>query len=179
MPGDTTIVFGVPVPSTDPVFLAVVRFHILVGIACVTAGVIAMLSRKGRGRHSTFGTVYYWCLAVVVVTATGLSVVRWAENYHLFYLGMLSLLAASIARTALRHHWRNRVRLHIAGMGMSYILMLTAFYVDNGKNLPLWKELPQIAFWLLPAVLGLPLLVYALLTHPLARRERSRSEIKN
>ena len=32
MPDDVTIVFGVPVPSADPVFLAVVRFHILVGI---------------------------------------------------------------------------------------------------------------------------------------------------
>jgi len=57
-------------------------------------------------------------------------------------------------------------------MGLSYILMLTAFYVDNGKHLPLWKELPQIAFWLLPTGLGIPLLVHALLKHPLARRER-------
>jgi hypothetical protein len=172
MPSETniTIVFGVPVPSVDPVFLSVVRFHILVGIASVTAGVIAMLSRKGRGRHSAFGTVYYWCLVVVVATATGLSVVRWAENYHLFYLGALSLIAATVARTALRQRWRNWVRLHIAGMGLSYILMLTAFYVDNGKNLPLWKELPQIAFWLLPAGLGIPLIVHALLKHPLARR---------
>jgi hypothetical protein len=169
MPGDTTIVFGVPVPSVDPVFLAVVRFHILVGIVCVAAGACAMLSHKGRGRHSTFGTVYYWCLAIVVATATGLSVVRWAENYHLFFLGALSLLAASVARTALRRRWHNWVRLHIAGMGSSYILMLTAFYVDNGKNLPLWKELPQIAFWLLPGALGLPLVVHALLRHPLAR----------
>ena len=80
MPSDTTIVFGVPVPSVDPVFLAVVRFHIVVGTACVLAGVVAMLSHKGRGRHSTFGTLYYWCLAVVVASATGLSVVRWAEN---------------------------------------------------------------------------------------------------
>jgi hypothetical protein len=172
MPGDTTIVFGVPVPSIDPVFLAVVRFHILVGIGCVAAGVVAMLSRKGRGRHSTFGTAYYWSLAVVVATATGLSVVRWAENYHLFVLGALSLIAASVARLALRRRWRHRVRLHIAGMGLSYILMLTAFYVDNGRNLPLWKELPQAAFWLLPAGFGLPLLLYALWTHPLARRER-------
>jgi uncharacterized membrane protein len=164
-----TIVFGVPVPSTDPGFLAVVRFHILVGIACVVAGLVAMLSRKGRGRHSTFGTAYYWCLAVVVATAPGLAVVRWAENYHLFFLGALSLLAASIARTALRRRRRHRVRLHIAGMGSSYILMLTAFYVDNGKNLPLWRELPQIAFWLLPAGLGIPLVVHALLRHPLAR----------
>ena len=31
MHGDTTYVFGVPVPSVDPIFLAVVRFHILVG----------------------------------------------------------------------------------------------------------------------------------------------------
>jgi hypothetical protein len=109
---------------------------------------------------------------VVTATATGLSVVRWADNYHLFFLGMLSLIAATIARTALRQHWRNWVRLHIAGMGLSYILMLTAFYIDNGKHLPLWKELPQIAFWLLPTALGLPLLVHTLLKHPLARRER-------
>ena len=170
MPSDTTIVFGVPVPSVDPVFLAVVRFHIVLGIACVAAGVVAMLSHKGRGRHSTFGTVYYWCLAVVVASATGLSVVRWAENYHLFFLGALSLTAATVARTALRRRWRNWVGLHITGMGLSYILMLTAFYVDNGKHLPLWKELPQIAFWLLPAGLGIPVILYALLTHPVARR---------
>ena len=172
MSSGTTIVFGIPVPSVDPVFLAVVRFHIVVGIACVATGVVAMLSHKRRGRHSTFGTVYYWCLAVVVVTATSLSVVRWAENYHLFILGALSLIAATVARTAVRRRWRNWVVLHISGMGLSYVLTLTAFYVDNGKNLPLWKELPQIVFWLLPAGLGIPLIVHALLKHPLARRQR-------
>ena len=171
MPSNTTIVFGIPVPSVD-VFLAVVRFHILVGIVSVMAGVAAMLSNKGRGRHSTLGTLYYWCLATLVASATGLSVVRWAENYHLFLLGALSFTAATLARTALRQRWRNWVRLHIAAMGLSYILMLTAFYVDNGKNLPLWRELPQIAFWLLPAGLGIPLIVHTLLKHPLARREK-------
>lgn len=175
MPSDTTIVFGVPVPSVDPVFLAVVGFHIVIGTVCVAAGVVAMLSHKGRGRHSTFGTLYYWCLAVVVVSATALSVVRWAENHHLFFLGALCLIAATVARTALRRRWRNWVWLHITGMGLSYILMLTAFYVDNGKNLPLWKELPQIAFWMLPAGLGTPLILYAVLRHPLARRQRHTS----
>ena len=170
MPDDTTIVFGVPVTSIDPGFLAVVHFHILVGVACVVAGLVAMLSRKGRGRHSTSGTLYYWCLAVLVVSATGLSVVRWAENDHLFLLGLLSLISATVGRTALRQHWRHRVTVHITGMGLSYILLLTAFYVDNGKNLPLWRELPQIAFWLLPAAIGMPLIVSALVRHPLARR---------
>jgi hypothetical protein len=172
--GDTTIVFGVPVPSTDPAFLAVVRFHILVGIVCVAAGIAAMLSLKRRGRHSTFGTIYYWCLAILVASATGLSMVRWVENYHLFVLGALSLASATAARIALRQRWRNWVRLHITGMGLSYVLMLTAFYVDNGKHLPLWKELPQVAFWVLPAALGAPLVLWALLCHSLARRERTR-----
>src|SRR5713226_5732494 len=35
-------------------------------------------------------------------------------------------------------------RFHIVGMGLSYVLLLTAFYVDNGKNLPLWNRLPPI-----------------------------------
>jgi len=174
MPIDTTIVFGLPVPSVDPVFLAVVHFHIVVGIVCVLAGVTAMLSRKGRGRHSTCGTIYYWCLAILVGTATGLSAVRWAENYHLFLLGIGCLMAATVARTALRQRWRNWVRLHITGMGLSYILMLTAFYVDNGKNLPLWRELPQWAFWVLTSLFGLPILIYAILWHPLVRRAVAR-----
>jgi hypothetical protein len=172
MPNDTTIVFGVPVPSADPIFIALVRFHILVGMACVVAGGIAMFSHKGRGGHSTFGTMYYWCLAVLVATATALSAARWGHNYHLFILGAFALITATVARTALRHRWANWVRLHIIGMGSSYILMLTAFYVDNGKNLPLWKELPPTAFWLLPAGLGMPILVRAFLKHPLARLER-------
>jgi hypothetical protein len=48
--------------------------------------------------------------------------------------------------------------------------MLTAFYVDNGKSLPLWKDLPAMAYWLLPAVVGIPLIVRALVRYPLARR---------
>jgi hypothetical protein len=44
--------------------------------------------------------------------------------------------------------------------------MITAFYVDNGKNLPLWRELPQIAYWLLPGVIGVPLILHALYRHP-------------
>jgi hypothetical protein len=41
-------------------------------------------------------------------------------------------------------------------MGMSYILLLTAFYVYNGKSLPLWKELPPFAYWILPGAIGVP-----------------------
>jgi len=170
MADDITVIAGIPIPSTAPVFLATVGIHVVFGIACTVTGVVAMLSNKRRGRHSDFGTIYYWCLAVVFVTATALSVARWAENYHLFILGALSFAGAYWARRVARQHWRNWIPQHIAGMGLSYVLLLTAFYVDNGKHLPLWRDLPQWAFWTLPAVVGVPIIVHALLRHPLARQ---------
>jgi hypothetical protein len=165
-----TNVAGIAIPATDPVFLAVIGIHILLGLACTVTGVVAMLSEKREGRHPRYGRIYYWCLTGVFLTATGLAAVRWAEDYHLFILGALSFAAAYLGRRARRQRWRNWVRLHITGMGASYVLLLTAFYVDNGKSLPLWRELPPIAYWLLPAGVGLPLITHALLWHPLARR---------
>jgi hypothetical protein len=58
--GETTIVAGIEIPSTDPVFLAVILgVHVPLGLACVVIGAIAMLSEKRRGRHSKFGTIYF------------------------------------------------------------------------------------------------------------------------
>jgi uncharacterized membrane protein len=169
MAGKATIIAGIVIPSDSPSFLTFVGLHVLVALACVITGVVAMLSNKRPGQHPMFGTIYYWCLSAVFASATVLSAIRWADDYHLFILGMLSFAAATVGRTARRRRWRNWARLHITGMGTSYILLLVAFYVDNGKNLPLWKELPPIAYWLIPTMLGVPLVVRALLRHPLAQ----------
>jgi hypothetical protein len=166
------VVAGIPIPSDSPAFLAVLGVHVVAGLACVLTGFAAMVARKGRGRHSYFGTLYYRCLLIVWATMAGLSAVRWADDYHLFVLGMLALAAAFVARRAVR---RQRVRLHLIGMGSSYILLLTAFYVDNGAHLPLWRELPTAAYWLLPAAIGLPLIMVTLRRHPLAQAERRRA----
>jgi hypothetical protein len=167
---------GIEIPSTDPVFLTVVGVHILLGLACTVSGVVAMFSQKRAGRHPRYGTIYFWCLAGVFVTAASLAAVRWAQDYHLFILAALSFAAAYLGRQARRHRWRYWARLHIAGMGTSYVLLLIAFYVDNGKSLPLWRELPPIAYWLIPAAVGIPLIVRALLWHPLIRRPGSLTE---
>ena len=173
MPAETTVVLGIEVPSTDPVFLTIVAMHIAVGLICVVVGAIGMLSAKRPGRHPQMGTIYYWCLSAVFVSAIALSVMRWAEDYHLFVLGVLAFAAASLGRTARRRRWHEWVSIHITAMGLSYVLLLTAFYVDNGRNLPLWRELPQCAFWVLPSTIGVPIIVYTLLCHPLARERRS------
>jgi len=154
-------------PSDSPVFLVVLAVHVVAGVTCVVTGIVAMLSRKRPGRHPRFGTVYYRGLSVVFTTAAVLSALRWAEDKHLFILGTLSFAAAALGRTALRRRWRGWIGLHISGMGLSYIVLLTAFYVDNGPNLPLWKDLPPIAYWLVPSAVGIPLIIRALLQHPL------------
>jgi len=102
-----------------------------------------------------------------------LSILRWPENTHLFILGIVSFSAATIGRTARRRLWRGWLRLHIGGMAVSYIVLLTAFYVDNGPHLPLWRLLPPLAYWLLPSLAGLPFLVWALTRHPLVLRART------
>src|SRR5262249_9161280 len=149
-----------------PVFLAIVGIHVLFGLAAVIVGAVAMLSNKRRGRHSRFGTVYFWCLFGVFVTLSAVSLMRWAADYHLFLLGALSFAAANLGRSAVRRRWRQWPRVHLAGMGTSYILPLTAFYVDNGPNLPVWRELPTVTFWVLPGAIGAPLILYALYRHP-------------
>jgi hypothetical protein len=169
--GNPIVIDGIPLPSDAPLFLALVAVHVAAGLVAVIAGAVAMLSRKQAGRHPQAGTVYYWSLSVVFITMTALAVFRWAEDYPLFALGALSFMAATVGRTARRWLWRGWPRVHMTGMGVSYILMFTAFYVDNGPNLPLWRELPSIAFWILPALIGVPILLNAFFRHPLARQQ--------
>jgi uncharacterized membrane protein len=154
-------------------FISIVVVHILLGIICVIAGAVAMLSRKGRGMHSLFGRVYYWVLLLIFITVIPLSIMRWPHNNHLLALGVLSFLSAYFGQRLARNLKPGWTRLHTICMGASYIFLLTAFYVDNGKNLPFWNQFSQLFFWLFPVAIGLPIIVYALFFHPLNKRAQS------
>jgi hypothetical protein len=163
MAGTLSRITGFDLPSNSPLFLSVLSFHILFGLACAVLGVAAMLIQKRAGKHPQIGTAYYWCLGLLFASATVLAVMRWSEDYHLFILGALSFAAASVGRIARRQVWRKWIDFHVTGMGLSYVLMLTAFYVDNGKNLPVWKDLPHLAYWIVPGAVGIPLIANALI----------------
>jgi hypothetical protein len=167
------VVLGIPIPSSSPLFLSIVAIHVVAGLICTGGGIVAMLTPKRAGRHPSAGTVYYWSLAVVFLTMTALSILRWPHNTHLFVLGIASFGAGVVGRRARLQQWRRWLPVHITGMAISYILLLTAFYVDNGPHLPLWRSLPPLAYWLLPSLVGLPLMVWALKRHPLILRARA------
>jgi len=164
------IVLGIPIPSSAPVFLAIVAVHVTAGLICVIAGVVAMLAPKRPGRHPSAGTIYFWSLLVVFVTMSILSIIRWPANNHLLVLGILSFASGVVGRSARRRLWRSWPRIHMTGMAVSYILLLTAFYVDNGPHLPLWRHLSPLAYWVVPSLVGLPILIRALLRHPLVHQ---------
>jgi len=146
-------------------FSVLLLVHVPAGLVCVVTGAVAMLSRKRSGRHPRFGKVYFWRLAVVCLSAAGMAVLRWHQDAYLFYLGALAFGAGSIGYAARKQQWPGWMTFHIAGLSLSYIVLLTAFYVDNGPRLPLWNRLPTIAFWLGPSIVGLPLLARVLLRH--------------
>ena len=153
-------IFGTDVGSTAPVFLAFLAIHVLGGLTAVISGAIAAIARKGSSRHVRAGRWYYRAITVVFITATILAAMRWRQDYYLLILGTAAFGAAT---TGYQHRRRHRPgdTAHIAGMGAAYVVMLTAFYVDNGPRLPLWDRLPTLAFWLLPSAIGTPIIARA------------------
>jgi hypothetical protein len=148
-------------PHLSTAFVVLLLLHVPAGLACVVTGAVAALSPKRGGRHPGFGTVYYWGLAVVFVTASGMAALRWSEDRHLFVLGALSFGVGTMGYLARRVRWKGWTSFHVLGMSVSYIVLLTAFYVDNGPHLPVWDRLPALAYWTLPGIVGLPLVIRA------------------
>lgn len=162
-------ILGVHVGSTAPAFLAILAVHIPAGTAAVINGAAAAISPKDSERHARFGRHYYIALGVVFVTAVGLAALRWRQDGYLVALGALAVAAATFGSRHRRRH-RPGDTAHIVGMGGSFAVFLTAFYVDNGPHLPLLDHLPPIVFWILPNTVAALLIIWS------ARRARRRRQ---
>ena len=150
------------VGSNAPAFLAVLAIHVLADLTAVVTGAAAALARKGSPRHIRAGRWYYRAITAVFATATALAAMRRSQDWYLFILGTAAFTAATAGVLHRRRH-RPGDTGHIAGMGIAYTAMLTAFYVDNGPHLPLWDRLPVLAFWLAPSVIAAPIITRAII----------------
>lgn len=155
-------IVGLPVPDAGPIFATALAAHIVSGLTAVTAGALAATARKQAGRHPRAGRVYLWALGGVFATATVMAIIRWREDAHLFAVAVTAFGLGLYGYRGRRRHRPGWPPHHAIGMGGSYIALLTGFYVDNGPFLPLWNQLPHIAYWLLPSVIGVPLIRLAL-----------------
>ena len=167
---------GIPLPSSALWFRVVIAVHVAAGLAAVVAGIVAMMSTKASGRHPRAGTVYFWSLSIVCLTMAGIVVWRWPTDNALGLLGVTAFATAVIGRRSHRRVHSGWQCVHISCMGTSYIALVTAFYVDNGAHLPLWNRMPQLAFWLLPGIIGIPLIGVAMARYCPRRREERGDE---
>ena len=155
-------VFGLPIPDEGALFDVALGFHIAAGLTCVVTGALAATFPKRPGRHPTAGRIFFWALAVVFASSTTMAVLRFAQDWHLLLIGSVAFGAGCLGYLARRRRRPGWLRVHIPAMGGAYIALFTGFYVDNGPHLPLWDRLPHLAYWLLPSMIGLPLILRAL-----------------
>jgi hypothetical protein len=155
-------VLDLPIPDEGALLDAALACHIAAGLTCVVAGALAATAPKRPGRHPRAGRTYFWSLAVVFVSSTTMAVLRFAHDRHLLLIGTVAFGTGSIGYLARRRRRPGWLRLHVPAMGGSYVALFTGFYVDNGPNLPLWDRLPSLAYWVLPSLVGVPLILGAL-----------------
>jgi hypothetical protein len=145
--------------------------HALAGLATGVLGVITFSRPKRSLRHPRWGVRYLWAYTLVFLTATILSVQRWEADAYLFFMALTGYgfaLAGYGAQRFRREPWlmgvlgKQWVVAHIVGMIGSYVVLWTAFYVDNAHLIPGLKHLPPVTFWVLPTLIALPFLVVAL-----------------
>lgn len=149
-------------------FFVPLLVHVLAGLTTVVTGIVAFSVPKGPARHHRWGHRYLWAYTVVFVTATILSVQRWGADAYLFALAVLGYSLALGGYTARRYRqtpWLDRllgeywVVAHLTGMISSYVVLLTAFYVDNAHLIPGLNRLPTLMFWVAPSLIAIPFLV--------------------
>ncbi len=145
--------------------------HAVAGLLTGITGLVAFRAPKRRGRHDRWGTRYLWAYTVVFLTATILSGERREVDAYLFFLALIGYGFALLGYGARRFREVPRVQrivgqqwvvAHIVGMIGSYIVLWTAFYVDNAHLIPLLSQLPLLTFWVLPSLIGLPFIVLSI-----------------
>ena len=145
--------------------------HALAALTTGVTGVITFSRPKRSGRHPKWGVRYLWAYTVVFLTAIILSVQHWPTDAYLVVLATIGYGFALGGYGARRFRQKPMVRrmlgkqwivAHIVGMIGSYVVLWTAFYVDNAHLIPGLQQLPTLTFWVLPSLIALPFLVVSL-----------------
>jgi hypothetical protein len=126
--------------------------HILAGLTAGITGVVMFSLPKRRGSHQRWETSYVWAYSVVFLAVLGYGLAL--NGYAARRFGQEARVGDTLAK-----QW---VVVHIVGMIGSYVVLWTAFFVDNAHKIPGLNQLPPLTFWVLPSLIGLSFLVVSL-----------------
>ncbi len=145
--------------------------HAVAGLMTGVTGIMAFRASMCPGRHHRWGSGYVWAYTVVFLTATMLSVQRWEADAYLFFLAVIGFglaLCGYGARHFRQEPWvrhllgKQWIVVHVMGIIGSYVVLWTAFFVDNSHRIPGLNQLPPLTFWVLPTVIGILFIVLSI-----------------
>ena len=141
-------------------FRAVLVFHIAAGTVGLVLGPIAMTAWKGSRLHAWAGELYHWTMLAVCVSAAGLAWLDWARNWWFLPIAVGSYAFALVGYVAAKRRWPGWLVAHVSGQGGSYIAMLSAVLVVNWQLLTGTSGRSSLWPWILPTVVGSPLIAW-------------------
>ncbi|MED1787183.1 DUF2306 domain-containing protein [Brevibacillus laterosporus] len=140
------------------IFQILIALHILAGTVCLLTGLLAIIMRKKRGFHTIYGEIYHGSYVVIFLTSIITAIWHWEESAYLFFIALFSYGLALYGYLARKRRWTEWVGKHIYGMLGSYIGVITAVLVVNQAKIPVLNQWPSLLLWLLPTIIGSPLI---------------------
>lgn len=74
--------------------------HVIAATGALCSGALAILFKSNTPRHKPVGRFYFWCMTVIFLTATFISIVK--QLQFLFLIGIFTYYATVIAYRALK-----------------------------------------------------------------------------
>lgn len=74
--------------------------HVIAATGALCSGAVAIMFKSNTPRHKPVGRLYFWCMTVVFLTATFISIVK--QLQFLFLIGIFTYYATVIAYRALK-----------------------------------------------------------------------------
>jgi len=136
--------------------------HVAAGTLGLALGPLAMVLPK-RARHAVVGRVFVGVTVVMTTTALALALLSLPGNAHLAVIATATLAACVAGLVVRRRRRPGWLRPHVVLMLSSYTSFTTAFL------LTVWDS--PLA-WVLPTVVGSPLIALTVRRLPAAPRRR-------
>jgi uncharacterized membrane protein len=143
----------------------ILAIHIAAGTTGLILGPVAMRAAKRRGPHTRLGEAYHWVMLAVCVSASAMAIIAFQRIWWFLPIAVFSYANAFVGYLAAKRRRHGWLRVHIAGMGGSYIALVTALLVVNvGGALPI--------VWFVPTIVGSPIIAWVINEVDRGRRPR-------
>ncbi|MEJ5946121.1 hypothetical protein WDZ17_12540 [Pseudokineococcus basanitobsidens] len=135
--------------------------HVAAGALGLGLGPVAMLLPKRLDRHGVVGRLYVAVTVVMTTSALGLVALAPRRLWGFAIIAVATLVTALAGAALARRRPRGWLPVHVRLMSASYLSFVTAFLVVQWSS-PL--------AWLLPTLVGSPLIALAVHRLPAAAR---------